>query len=308
MAEAERESKERREKNLVRKIPRKREVRVRSSSRLLSLKRREPAEKDPHLLVQATGRLLLDEIVETAGVDVAVDLRVLDHAEVRPPDEVRRVRGGYSTINCRDIPIAAFVGFHHDRRADGVGFIRRERARVRVFGARGPNGRGSAGGCIHRLGPARGGGGGGQCAPHCGPRSTRRNSPSQSRLARMTPYIGPIMQVVTIIASMTSSSRHSTYPPSASRMDLTTLLATPLLPSMDSRSSSEPPSSAEVGDGAGADWSRAHPPLLDMGGRHISLYTESRRSPVLPIRSSTLLVDCVFEVGTLADTGGRELC
>ena len=118
----------------------------------------------------------------------------------------------------------------------------------------------------------------------------------------MTPYIGPIMQVVTIMASMTSSSRHSTYPPKAPRMDLTTLLLAPPLPlllsSMDSSSSSssEPLSSSveEAGDGAGAGWSRAHPPLLDMGGRHISLYTESRRSPVLPIRSSTLLVDLFF--------------
>jgi len=91
----------------------------------------EPAErKKPHLLVQATRRLLLDEIVETAGVDVAFDLRVLDHAEVRPPDEVRRVRGGYSTIDCPDdIPITTFVRrFRHRKES------RHERARVSIWG------------------------------------------------------------------------------------------------------------------------------------------------------------------------------
>ena len=116
------------------------------------------------------------------------------------------------------------------------------------------------------------------------------NSPNQSRLARMTPYIGPIMHVVIIIASMISSLRHSTYPPNAFNMDFTTLTS-----SSSSSSSLQPSGIGTVGEGAGAGWRRAHPPLLDMGGRHISLYTESRRSPVLTMRSSTLLVDYIFE-------------
>jgi hypothetical protein len=123
----------------------------------------------------------------------------------------------------------------------------------------------------------------------------------------MTPYIGPIMHVVTIMASMTLSSRHSTYPPKASRMDFTMFASSSSLRARDEDASSSPSSSMTtqsspqsssdpsgvvvVGDGTGAGCRSAQPPLLDMGGRHMSLNTEFRRRPVLSIRSSTLLVD-----------------
>ena len=113
----------------------------------------------------------------------------------------------------------------------------------------------------------------------------------------MTPYIGPIMHVVTIMASMTLSSRHSTYPPKAFRMDFTMFASSSSLRARDDDASSSPRSSSEpsgvvvVGEGTGAGCRSAQPPLLDMGGRHMSLNTEFRRRPVLSIRSSTLLVD-----------------
>jgi hypothetical protein len=53
-----------------------------------------------HLLVQTARRLLLDQIVESSRVGMTVDFRILDHAQVRPTHEERRVDGGYALIHC----------------------------------------------------------------------------------------------------------------------------------------------------------------------------------------------------------------
>ena len=107
-------------------------------------------------------------------------------------------------------------------------------------------------------------------------------SPSQSRLFLITPYIGPIIAVVTIIVFMISSFAHSTQPPNAFSSDFTSIFFPPsvLL------------SSLLDGVGEGAGWRSAHPSLFDIAGRHIILYTSFLGRPDFSIKSSTLLVDC----------------